>query len=171
LRHAPPATTEFKLPDGRWLRVSSSPARDGGAVAILSDITGRKAHEAALSESNRRFGAALANMAEGLCMVDAEARVLVVNRRFAEMFGVPSADAMAGLQAAQAWKAARDGGRYPADLMAQVKEDQRSLIGQTEPLSVVREGRGRGRAGGLLPADAGRRLGGDLFRHGRAARC
>jgi PAS domain-containing protein len=140
-------------------------------VAILSDITGRKAHEAALSESNRRFGAALANMAEGLCMVDAEARVLVVNRRFAEMFGVPSADAMAGLQAAQAWKAARDGGRYPADLMAQVKEDQRSLIGQTEPLSVVREGRGRGRAGGLLPADAGRRLGGDLFRHGRAARC
>jgi two-component sensor histidine kinase/HAMP domain-containing protein len=142
LRHAPPAATEFKLPDGRWLRVSSSPARDGGAVAILSDITGRKAHEAALSESNRRFGAALANMAEGLCMVDAEARVLVVNRRFAEMFGVPSADAMAGLQAAQAWKAARDGGRYPADLMAQVKEDQRSLIGQTEPLSVVREGAG-----------------------------
>jgi two-component sensor histidine kinase len=116
--------------------------RGGGAVAILSDVTERKAHEAALSESNRRFDAALSNMAEGLCMVDAQARVLVVNRRFAEMFGLPSAGAVAGLRAGEAWRAVFAAGRYPADLLALVKEDQRSLAADPRPLSVVREGAG-----------------------------
>ncbi len=116
--------------------------RGGGAVAILSDVTERKAHEAALSESNRRFDAALSNMAEGLCMVDAQARVLVVNRRFAEMFGLPSAGAVAGLHAGEAWRTVFAAGRYPADLLALVKEDQRSLAGDPRPLSVVWEGAG-----------------------------
>jgi PAS domain-containing protein len=45
-----PALAEAARADGRWLRVSRSPARDGGAVAILSDVTGLKAKEAALAE-------------------------------------------------------------------------------------------------------------------------
>jgi PAS domain S-box-containing protein len=142
LRRAPPAVAEVELRDGTWLRVSRSPARDGGAVAILSDVTERKAQEAALSESNRRFDAALSNMPQGLCMVDAEARVLVVNRRFAEMFGLPSAAAIAGLHAGEAWRTVLAAGRYPADLLALVKEDQRSLAQEAQPLSVIREGAG-----------------------------
>ncbi|HEX2555616.1 MAG TPA: PAS domain-containing protein, partial [Microvirga sp.] len=37
----------------------------------------------------RRFEAALNNMAQGLCMLDAERRLIVCNRRYAEMFAVP----------------------------------------------------------------------------------
>ncbi|CAA9217683.1 MAG: hypothetical protein AVDCRST_MAG08-479 [uncultured Acetobacteraceae bacterium] len=142
LCRAPPAAAEVMLPGGRWLRVSRSPARDGGAVAILSDVTGRKAHQAALSESNRRFAAALANMAQGLCMVDAEARVLVCNRRFCEMFGLPPAEAVAGMTVRDASRIAIDSARYPLDLLAKIKEDQRSLVAGSAPLSVVREGAG-----------------------------
>jgi PAS domain-containing protein len=142
LWHAPPAAAEVRLPGGRWLRISRSPARGGGAIAILSDITGGKAHEAALSESNRRFSAAIGNMAQGLCMVDAEGRILVCNQRFCDMFGLPPAELMAGVPVRDASRIAMEAARYPLDLLAQVKEDQRSLKEGSKPASVVREGEG-----------------------------
>ena len=142
LWHAPPAAAEVKLPDGRWLRISRSPARDGGAVAILSDITRRKAHEAALAESNRRFSAAIGNMAQGLCMVDADSRILVCNQRFCDMFGLPRADTVAGMSVGEASRIAIESARYPSDLLAQIKEDLRSLEEGSKPLSVVHEGAG-----------------------------
>ena len=42
-----------------------------------------------LRVQNERFDAALNNMSQGLCMVDAAGRVIVANRRFAELFGLP----------------------------------------------------------------------------------
>ena len=91
-----PALAEAARSDGRWLRVSRSPARDGGAVAILSDVTGLKAKEAALAETNRRFGAALDNMAQGLALFGADNRLLVVNRRAQELLRLPSEAAAPG---------------------------------------------------------------------------
>jgi diguanylate cyclase (GGDEF)-like protein len=43
-------------------------------------------HEQQLSLQNQRFDAALNNMSQGLCMFDAEARVVVSNRRYIEMY-------------------------------------------------------------------------------------
>src|SRR3712207_954280 len=103
--------------------------RHGGTVTLLSDITGRKAHEAALSESNRRFSAAIGNMAQGLCMVDADSRILVCSQRFCDMFGLPPAATIAGVSVRDASRIAVEAARYPLDLLAQIKEDQRSLKG------------------------------------------
>jgi diguanylate cyclase (GGDEF)-like protein len=91
-----PALAEAARADGRWLRVSRSPARDGGAVAILSDVTGLKAKEAALAETNRRFGAALDNMAQGLALFGADDRLLVANRRALELLRLPPEAAAPG---------------------------------------------------------------------------
>jgi diguanylate cyclase (GGDEF)-like protein len=91
-----PALAEAARADGRWLRVSRSPARDGGAVAILSDVTGLKAKEAALAETNRRFAAALDNMAQGLALFDAEDRLLVANRRALTLLRLPPEAAAPG---------------------------------------------------------------------------
>lgn len=41
-----------------------------------------------LTEQNRRFNAALATMSQGLCMFDAEQRLLVCNDRYVEMYGL-----------------------------------------------------------------------------------
>ena len=79
---------ETCLPDGRWLRISRSGTRDGGFVAICSDITGRKQHEAALERANTWLDAALNNMAQGLCMFDGEQRLRLINRRFCEIFQI-----------------------------------------------------------------------------------
>ena len=62
---------------------------DGGWVATHEDVTERKAAERALAEQNRRFDAALNTMAQGLGMFDAEGRIIVCNRRYAELYKLP----------------------------------------------------------------------------------
>ena len=78
--------SEVRLGDGRWLRISRSGNREGGFVAICGDITVEKEREAALTQTNRLFDAALSNMSQGLCLYDAEQRLLVSNRQFAELY-------------------------------------------------------------------------------------
>ncbi len=41
-----------------------------------------------LAEQNKRFGAAITNMVQGLCMFDAEAKLVLFNPRFAQIYGV-----------------------------------------------------------------------------------
>ncbi len=55
-------TGEGRLADGRWLRVSRSPTRDGGTVVIWSDISELKEREAALRLA--KDGAEAANRAK-----------------------------------------------------------------------------------------------------------
>ncbi|WP_028133818.1 PAS-domain containing protein [Bradyrhizobium japonicum] len=61
---------------------------EGGFVATYEDITEREHAIGELSEQYRRFDAALNNMSQGLCMLDANLRVIVCNRRYIEMFGL-----------------------------------------------------------------------------------
>ncbi|KQT56167.1 deubiquitinase [Methylobacterium sp. Leaf456] len=82
------AAVERQNADGRWLRISRSPTRDGGFVAVCSDISRLKQQEDQLKRSNLQLDAALGNMLQGLCLFDAEGGLLVHNRRFCDMFGV-----------------------------------------------------------------------------------
>ena len=52
-------------------------------------------HAGEIAMQHARFEAALNNMSQGLCMFDADSRVLVYNRQFAEMFGAPAPQAVA----------------------------------------------------------------------------
>ncbi|UMY18238.1 EAL domain-containing protein [Methylobacterium organophilum] len=90
---SPEETFDTQLADGRWLRVSRSATREGGIVAVCSDISLLKLQEARLRAINLRLDAALDNMSQGLCLYDEQDRLLVVNRRFADIFGI-SLDAL-----------------------------------------------------------------------------
>ena len=91
------ATTETHSPDGRWLRISRSPTRDGGFVAVCSDVSLLKEQEEQLKSSNLQLDAALGNMLQGLCLYDAEGGLLVHNRRFCDMFGIEPAALRPGM--------------------------------------------------------------------------
>ena len=84
------ATSETLMPDGRWLRLSRSPTSDGGFIMLCGDISHLKKQEWSLRESNLLLDAALENMSQGLCLYDAHNRLEVFNRRFLEIFRLPS---------------------------------------------------------------------------------
>jgi diguanylate cyclase (GGDEF)-like protein/PAS domain S-box-containing protein len=91
-----------KLGDGRTLAVSIRPLPDGGWVTTHQDITEREnlnarleqqngllqQREAELRAQNAQIDTAINNMSRGLCLFDAQQRIVVANRRYAEMYGL-----------------------------------------------------------------------------------
>jgi diguanylate cyclase (GGDEF)-like protein len=90
--------------DGRILSVSIQPRADGGWVVTLHDITERERLNARLAEQhdllkvqeeklraqNIRMDAALNNMVQGLAMYDRAHRLVMSNKRYAEMYDLTS---------------------------------------------------------------------------------
>lgn len=60
-----------------------------------------RASERALAEQNDRIDAALTNMVQGLCMYDADGKVVLFNSRFAEIYGVPKDKVVVGMSSSQ----------------------------------------------------------------------
>ncbi len=87
---------ELLLANGRWIRVSRSATQDGGFIAITSDITALKQREVELRQINDRFDAALTSMSQGLCLYDEAGRLIVVNQRFYEIYGLCTETVAAG---------------------------------------------------------------------------
>jgi diguanylate cyclase (GGDEF)-like protein len=77
-----------ELADGRVVAIHTAPTPGGGFVGTHDDVTERLRTEAALLAQNERFDAALTNMSQGLCMFDADTRLVVHNERFLELFGL-----------------------------------------------------------------------------------
>jgi len=78
------------------VRVSTVPLRDAdgqiqGAIAFFSDITERKRAEERLRFANALLLAQQETSPDGMLVVDNAATILFWNRRFGEMWGVPSA--------------------------------------------------------------------------------
>jgi PAS domain S-box-containing protein len=93
-RRADGSVLEHRLCDGRWIRIGEYRTSDGGTVGTRTDITELKRRESArieLSDQLRtqylRFNAALNNMIQGLCMFDADQRLIVCNERYLQMYG------------------------------------------------------------------------------------
>ena len=89
---------EFECADGRWLRVSENATRDGGSVIICSDISLIKAQQTALNTANFWLDAALANLSHGLCLFGADGCLKVFNRRFCDIFALPTVRVRAGMK-------------------------------------------------------------------------
>ncbi|WP_024516151.1 EAL domain-containing protein [Bradyrhizobium sp. Tv2a-2] len=87
------STQTQPLVDGRTVFIRRNKICRGGWIATHEDITEHKrdadllvANAATLEQTNARFDAAINNMAQGVCLFDAEQRVVVSNRRYAEIY-------------------------------------------------------------------------------------
>src|SRR5204863_3689698 len=78
-----------RFADGRLVAVRHQALENGGRVCTYEDITERERAADELKEQHRRFDVALNNMAHGLCMFDKDMRLIVSNKRYAEMFNMP----------------------------------------------------------------------------------
>ena len=89
--------------DGRIIEIRGNPMPGGGFVTTYADVTERKRAEEAvrqardqaekaygeLAESNRQLDIALGNMTQGIAVFDAGQRLVVSNRRYAEIYRLP----------------------------------------------------------------------------------
>jgi diguanylate cyclase (GGDEF)-like protein len=76
------------LRNGRIIHIHHEPITDFGWVATHDDITEQRRSEGELRRRNLHFDAAIANMSQGLCMFDANERMIVCNLNYPLMFGL-----------------------------------------------------------------------------------
>jgi len=88
---------------GRVISLSRTPIPGGGWIAIHEDITEQRAAERLLAASateikraNELFSVAINNMSQGVCLFDAEQRVVVANTRYAELYHLDPEQVRAG---------------------------------------------------------------------------
>jgi diguanylate cyclase (GGDEF)-like protein/PAS domain S-box-containing protein len=97
LAQAKPVSFVVEIPGGRSIHIVNQPLADGRWVATHEDITERqnllRKHgeaERQLREQKMQLDTALNNMVHGLCMFDAEGRVILFNERYRKMMGLPA---------------------------------------------------------------------------------
>ena len=83
-----PLDSVIELRNGKIIHIHHEPLTDFGWVATHDDITGQRHSEGELRRRNLHFDAAIANMSQGLCMFDANERMIVCNLNYPLMFGL-----------------------------------------------------------------------------------
>ncbi len=115
-----------RMGDGRTIAVSIQPRPDGGWVTTHQDITEReklgeqlerqnellRMRECELKTQNARFATTIDNMSQGLCLFDADQRVVVANRRYAEIYGLTAEQVRPGTSLRQVLDARAANGVY-----------------------------------------------------------
>ncbi|MFK5978062.1 MAG: PAS-domain containing protein [Rhizobiaceae bacterium] len=77
-----------QLRDGRHIEIRNHPMGDDGWLLTHDDVTERMRSEAALSEQNERFDAAISTMSHGLAMFDKDENIIISNDRYATIYGL-----------------------------------------------------------------------------------
>ncbi len=89
-------TQRFLLNDGRVIEMRVLPVEAGGWLTEHEDVTRQVRYEQALQDRNQLLDAALDHMAHGLCAYDADLRLIVVNKRYLEIYNLTPEDARPG---------------------------------------------------------------------------
>ncbi|UYG07117.1 response regulator [Halomonas sp. M4R1S46] len=128
-RRNPGAPFTFRRTDGKQLQVSERRTRDGGVVAIYTDITELEEQRESLEEqvamteaaqaraeaAHAQLTEALESIAEGFALFDAEDRLVLFNSRFKEHFVTPGDVVQPGLRFEELLQAVVDSGYTPRD--------------------------------------------------------
>jgi diguanylate cyclase (GGDEF)-like protein/PAS domain S-box-containing protein len=132
--------------EGRLVRIVNTPLEGGGWVSTHEDITHNqrlidalKEAEATTRQKEVQLDAALNHIVQGLCMFDAEGRVLLFNRRYCELMGDDDSD-VAGISLVGLLKRRKAQGTFVGDPDQVVRE----LVARIQAGEIsVNETRGR----------------------------
>ncbi|HET7883428.1 MAG TPA: EAL domain-containing protein [Acetobacteraceae bacterium] len=162
--------TERALPGGRWLQIKEHPIPTGGIVGIRTDISTMKQtlsdlaqakdrvssamaelkvqhdvlieRDETLHNQNMLFDAALNNMSQGLVMVDPDARLIVCNQRFLDMFRITIAHARPGADIAQVLAAiVANGGLTDTAMETMIRHHQDHTWQRTSGEVTIKDGK------------------------------
>jgi signal transduction histidine kinase len=121
-RRQPTLQFETKLASGQWLHISERRTQSGGIVSVQSEITTLKERETALralsqqlGQQNLLFDAALNNMVQGLCMFDADQKLIVLNKRYLDLYNFSPQVVKPGISLREIMEYSVAIGNYAAD--------------------------------------------------------
>ncbi|MFQ5954938.1 MAG: PAS-domain containing protein [Kiloniellales bacterium] len=90
IRKRRPHELEYELASGRILNIRYTPISPDGLLLTYADITERKQAEQKVAEKEAQLRVAMDNMPGALVYTDEELNLVVCNRRFAEIYQIPS---------------------------------------------------------------------------------
>ncbi len=135
----PKEPIEVQLSDGRWILIAEKRTNDGGVVGTRSDITELKLREIEmlrisqqLHARNLQFDTALTNMVQGLCMFDKDQRLIVVNKRYLDVYGFSADVVKPGITLRELMQYSVSLGNYTAE------EAERALAERNDPTQLSR---------------------------------
>ena len=103
--------SEAVLASGRVVRIRWKCTAAGWWVVTHEDVTEERDHlqdlqrrEAELALQNGRFTAAVDHMTQGLCMFDARQELIIANRRYARIYGLPPEMTRPGTRLVDIWR-------------------------------------------------------------------
>ncbi len=140
-----------QLADGRWIRLHDRKTDDGGIVSVRSDISDLKAHEienerinSDLDRASDRLDEALNNMVQGLCMFDADQRLILCNRQYLNMYGFSDKVVIPGIVMADIMRYSISLGNYREEDAQQAlanRNNTRNLSERTVIKQYLKDGR------------------------------
>ena len=117
---------------GEQLASANEHARDAiEEVQLRNQILQERDRE--LHTQNARFDAALNNMSQALCMVDAEQRLIVCNIRFVELFDLSPSAVQPGVFVSDIFQQAGKTGRYDKAMVEALRARQQTLTAAGRP--------------------------------------
>lgn len=94
----------------------------------------------ALSEQLRLFEAALQNMSQGLCMFDAQSRLVVSNQRYRDIFGIPQDMILKGMPQQEICSALIARGLYSLEVtLDEIQQSTHAALEAADHVPIVRE--------------------------------
>jgi diguanylate cyclase (GGDEF)-like protein len=126
------AVIAVQLGNGRTIRIRHQAMKDGGWVSTHQDITEEIAREQELEIQNFRFETALNNMRQGLCMYDRDRRLVVSNRRYAEMYKLRPEDVKPGMTLEEIIRQRVEAGNAPLEGNNAFVDKRVALVGEDE---------------------------------------
>ena len=82
-----PVIYQRTLADNRTIEMSICPMANGGWVGTYEDVTERERIARETRQQNLLFDAAINNMSQGLCVFNADQRIIVSNAQYAKIYG------------------------------------------------------------------------------------
>jgi diguanylate cyclase (GGDEF)-like protein/PAS domain S-box-containing protein len=109
------AKHEVQTGDSRIVAVTNQPMANGGWVATHEDMTEKIRAEKLSEQQKFQLDMALENISHGLCMFDAMQRLIICNKRYAELYGLNNEQTKPGTTLRAIVEARIAGGNAPAD--------------------------------------------------------
>jgi signal transduction histidine kinase len=125
--------------DGRWFRFIIRPTPSGGRVLVHVDYSAARDREerlrrvtSALERTGNDLDAALSNIVQGVCLFDAEARLILANRRYIELYNLPAERIVPGISMVDIMRLSVAVGNYPAERGEQMLAERMAVVAARE---------------------------------------